>query len=91
MIIAPATTGPCRMEMVLVPTAKGHLTTPKMEEALAPTRAGRSLKNTSTSVLHGLTGRGIGRYGTSGLADASVKADGALNLVRSYQGLVTIE
>jgi hypothetical protein len=41
--------------------------------------------------LHGLTGRGIGRYGTGGLADAAVYANGGLDLIRSYQGLATIE
>jgi hypothetical protein len=41
--------------------------------------------------LHGLTGRGIGRYGTAGLPDSAVYADGALDLIRSYQGLATLE
>jgi hypothetical protein len=41
--------------------------------------------------LHALTGRGVGRYGTSGLPDASVRGDGTLNLVRSWQGLGTLE
>jgi hypothetical protein len=41
--------------------------------------------------LHGLTGRGIGRYGTSTLPDSSVKANGTLDLIRSYQGLATLE
>jgi len=41
--------------------------------------------------LHGLTGRGVGRYGTSTLSDASVRADGTLDLIRSYQGLATLE
>jgi hypothetical protein len=41
--------------------------------------------------LHGLAGSGIGRYGTGGLPDASVHANGTLNLVRSYQGLTTLE
>ncbi len=41
--------------------------------------------------LHGLTGRGVGRYGTATLADASVRADGTLDLIRSYQGLATLE
>jgi hypothetical protein len=41
--------------------------------------------------LHGLTGRGVGRYGTSTLPDTSVRADGTLDLVRSYQGLATLE
>ncbi|MCU1300955.1 MAG: hypothetical protein JWQ87_1239 [Candidatus Sulfotelmatobacter sp.] len=41
--------------------------------------------------LHALGGNGVGRYGTGGLPDASVHANGSLNLVRSYQGLATLE
>ncbi|MFZ0805261.1 MAG: hypothetical protein WAN03_03725 [Candidatus Sulfotelmatobacter sp.] len=41
--------------------------------------------------LHGLTGRGIGRYGSAGLTDTAVHADGTLDLVRVYQGLATLE
>jgi hypothetical protein len=41
--------------------------------------------------LHGFGGSGVGRYGTSGLPDVSVRADGTLDLVRSYQGLTTLE
>jgi hypothetical protein len=41
--------------------------------------------------LHGLAGSGIGRYGTTGLADASVYANGGLHLIREFQGLGTLE
>ncbi len=41
--------------------------------------------------LHFFGGDGVGRYGTSGLADASIKADGTFDLIHSYQGLATIE
>jgi len=41
--------------------------------------------------LHGFGGSGEGRYGTGGLPDASVKADGSLYLVKSLQGLTTLE
>jgi hypothetical protein len=41
--------------------------------------------------LHGFGGSGEGRYGTAGLPDASVKADGSLYLVKSLQGLTTLE
>ena len=41
--------------------------------------------------VHGLTGQGLGRYGTGGLSDTSVHADGTLQLIRSYQGLATLE
>ena len=35
--------------------------------------------------LHFFGGDGVGRYGTGGLADASIKADGIFNLIHSYQ------
>ncbi len=38
-----------------------------------------------------LGGSGVGRYGTSGLADSSVHANGTLDLIRSFQGLGTLE
>ncbi len=41
--------------------------------------------------LHFLGGSGIGRYGTGGLSDVSVKADGSLALIKSLQGLGTLE
>jgi len=41
--------------------------------------------------LHAFGGTGIGRYGTGGLSDASVHANGTLDLIRSYQGLGTLE
>jgi hypothetical protein len=40
---------------------------------------------------HFLTGEGIGRYGTGTESDATVNPDGTLGLLRSYQGLATIE
>jgi len=41
--------------------------------------------------VHFLGGNGVGRYGTGGLPDATVHADGTLALLRSYQGLGTLE
>jgi hypothetical protein len=41
--------------------------------------------------LHVMGGSGIGRYGTSGLPDSSIHADGTFDLVRSLQGLATLE
>jgi hypothetical protein len=41
--------------------------------------------------LHGLGGSGIGRYGTSGLADSSIHANGTFDLIKSLQGLATLE
>jgi hypothetical protein len=41
--------------------------------------------------LHGFGGSGIGRYGSGGLPDTTVRADGTLGLLKSYQGLGTLE
>jgi hypothetical protein len=41
--------------------------------------------------LHAFGGNGVGRYGTGGLPDASIHANGTLDLVRSYQALGTLE
>jgi hypothetical protein len=41
--------------------------------------------------LHFLGGDGIGRYGTAGLPDSTVRVDGTMALIRSYQGLGTLE
>ncbi|MGA7219190.1 MAG: hypothetical protein WBX38_12785, partial [Candidatus Sulfotelmatobacter sp.] len=41
--------------------------------------------------LHFLGGSGIGRYGTSGLPDSSIHANGNFDLVKAYQGLGTLE
>jgi hypothetical protein len=41
--------------------------------------------------FHFLGGDGIGRYGTSGLPDATVRPDGTLALIHSYQSLGTLE
>ena len=41
--------------------------------------------------FHGLYGDGVGRYGTVGLADSTIRPDGTLAPIRGGQGLGTIE
>ncbi len=41
--------------------------------------------------IHALAGDGVGRYGSSGLPDVTVRPDGTLALIRSYQSLGTLE
>ena len=41
--------------------------------------------------VHGFGGDGVGRYGASGLPDATIRPNGTLALLHSYQGLGTVE
>jgi hypothetical protein len=41
--------------------------------------------------LHALGGHGVARYGTAGLADATVRPNGTIAPIVSYQGLLTLE
>jgi hypothetical protein len=41
--------------------------------------------------LHGFGGSGVGRYGTSTLSDTAIRGNGSLELIRSLQGLATLE
>ncbi|MFZ3217901.1 MAG: hypothetical protein WA192_17710 [Candidatus Acidiferrales bacterium] len=41
--------------------------------------------------VHFLGGSGVGRYGTAGLADATIRPDGTIALLRSYQALGTLQ
>ena len=41
--------------------------------------------------IHFLGGDGIGRYGSAGLSDATVRPDGTLALIKNYQGLGTLQ
>ncbi len=41
--------------------------------------------------VHLFGGSGEGRYAASGLPDASIHADGTFNLIKTYQGLATLE
>jgi hypothetical protein len=41
--------------------------------------------------LHGLGGKGVGRYGTSGLSDITITPNGYVAPINNYQGLATLE
>jgi TolA-binding protein len=41
--------------------------------------------------IHALAGRGVGRYGDSGLSDITIRPNGTIAPITSYQGLLTLE
>jgi hypothetical protein len=91
VIVAPATTGPCPNGTGTGPNALGAYNFSKNGGGVgANARWSFDHKHIDFG-LHALAGSGIGRYGTSGLPDTAVRANGTLDLIRSYQGLGTLE
>ncbi|HZP24833.1 MAG TPA: hypothetical protein VFB04_15400 [Terriglobales bacterium] len=41
--------------------------------------------------IHALAGKGLGRYGTAGLSDATIASNGVVTPILAYQGLLTLE
>jgi hypothetical protein len=89
---------PC--EDVLSTTVCGTGTGPNASGAFNSSRNGGGfganarwsfLKKRLDFGLHGFGGSGIGRYGSAGLADTMVRADGTLGLIKNLQGLSTLE
>ncbi|HSS99345.1 MAG TPA: hypothetical protein VLK33_20060, partial [Terriglobales bacterium] len=78
----------------------GDATTPSAAGAFNDSRTGGGIGTNMRGslfhkhvdvALHFLGGDGIGRYGTSGLPDATVRPDGTLSLIHSFQSLATLE
>lgn len=73
------------------PSASGAFNDNKIGGGFGVNARGSLLSKKLDLGVHFLAGNGVGRYGTAGLPDATVHADGTLALIRSYQGLGTIE
>ena len=91
VIIPPATSGPCPNGSGTGPNGLNAFNVSTNGGGIGA-NARWSFDNKRLDLgLHALEGRGIGRYGTATLPDASVHADGSLDLIRSWQGLATVE
>jgi len=89
---------PCAEASIAFPC--GTTTSPSTLEAVNSTKSGGGVgANARWSFagkrldigVHGFAGDGTGRYGSGGLADASIHANGTFDLIRNYQGLATVE
>jgi hypothetical protein len=78
-------------ETAATPTATGAFNNSSIGSGIG-VNARESLVNKHVDLgLHFLGGRGVGRYGTAGLADLAVRPDGVLDPIKSYQALATAE
>jgi hypothetical protein len=84
-----STTNPCGT--ITAPSAAGAVNSSKNGGGIGANARWSFANKRIDFGLHGFGGSGIGRYGSAGLADASVHADGTLDLIRNYQGLATLE
>jgi hypothetical protein len=91
---------PCAEASAAVPCPAAANTTPNALGAFNSSRNGGgvganarwSLANKHLDFgLHAFGGSGVGRYGTATLPDASIHANGTLDLIKAYQGLATLE
>ncbi len=73
------------------PSASGALNDSRAGGGLGANARGSILNKHVDVGLHFFGGQGLGRYGSVGLPDTTVRANGTLSLLRSYQGLGTLE
>ena len=76
---------------VATPSAAGAFNDSRVGGGIGANARGSLFHNHVDVGLHFLGGDGVGRYGTTGLPDATVRPDGTLALVRAYQALGTLE
>ncbi len=91
LIVAPATNGPCPDGAGTGPNGLLAFNSSKNGGGIGANARWSFINKHLDFGLHALGGSGIGRYGTGGLPDTSIHANGTFDLVKSYQGLATLE
>ncbi|MGA2481970.1 MAG: hypothetical protein ABSF92_02485 [Candidatus Acidiferrales bacterium] len=86
-----SSTAPCVVDGTTVPSAAGAANDNRTGGGIGVNARFPLVKNKLDLGVHFLGGEGVGRYGTSTLPDVVARPDGTLALVRSAQGLVTLE
>jgi hypothetical protein len=91
---------PCEVGVSATSPCPDGTTTPSADLAFNDARTGGGVGANARWALfakhvdlgvHFLGGSGIGRYGSGGLPDATIRPDGTIALLRNYQGLGTLQ
>ena len=84
-------TSPCSIDGSTAPSAVGAFMDDRVGGGVGANARLHLFDKHMDLGIHALVGDGVGRYGTSGLPDVTVRPDGTMALVKSYQALGTWE
>jgi hypothetical protein len=84
-------TTPCPIDGSTAPSAVGAFNDSRTGGGVGANARWQLLSKRVELGVHFLGGSGVGRYGTGGLSDATVRPDGTIALLHNYQALGTIQ
>ena len=90
-VVGISLTAPCPIDGSTAPSAAGAFNDSRTGGGIGANARWSFLSKRVDLGIHVLGGNGVGRYGTAGLADATIRPDGTIALLRNYQALGTLQ
>jgi hypothetical protein len=90
-VVGVSVTTPCPIDGSTAPSAVGAFNDSRTGGGVGANARWSLLSKRVDLGIHFLGGSGIGRYGTGGLADGTIRPDGTIALLHNYQALGTIQ
>jgi hypothetical protein len=90
-VVGISATTPCPIDGSTTPSAVGAFNNSRTGGGVGANARWHLLDKRVDLGVHFLGGSGVGRYGSAGLADATIRPDGTIALLHNYQALGTIQ
>jgi hypothetical protein len=90
-VVGISATTPCPIDGSTAPSGVGAFNDSRTGGGIGANARWSFLSKRVDLGVHFLGGSGLGRYGTGGLADATIRPDGTIALLHNYQALGTIQ
>ncbi len=90
-VVGISPTNPCPIDLSTAPSAAGAFNDSRTGGGVGANARWHFFDKKVDLGIHFLGGSGLGRYGSGGLADATVRPDGTIALLHNYQALGTIQ
>jgi hypothetical protein len=90
-VVGITATTPCPIDGSTAPSAVGAFNDSRTGGGVGANARWSLLSKRVDLGVHFLGGSGVGRYGTGGLADGTIRPDGSIALLHNYQALGTIQ